>query len=502
MSIETFSEASDLASLARGIEWAEGTAFYFLVLDDLSVRDRAIADIESRLKMRTAKRLTIRRDAGGLFDQIRRTAKLDRPNVLIVTGIENVVRDDPASADDPFIRNLNATRDSFTRTVPCPILFVVPRFVLSILSAGAPDFFSTRSGVYVYEAASAVPVWREPLAVYPAGVDLSEAERTERIEDIEGMLARLPDLRRPESRDLYLNLAWRLVNLLTSRFDLDRARAIATEAFEVARGAIPQQAIAFAFNLAQIASVLGNLVEAERWAGIVAELSTEIGDDGSRLRALWVRAYVEEERGRYQQAIERLGEALTLSRRLRDDTTSARIELQIGAYLSSQGKTDEALAHYRSAEERAQSAGDRRLVAQVRWQTAAPLRKSGQLIEAEESLRSSIPELERLGDVVQLSVADAELGAVLAAQGKLEEAERAYHRSLGVVEQAPALRLQSIPPLLGLINLSVERDDPESARQLIEQTLQRIEYLKDELPDRTNLVNQLHEMLNALISTS
>ena len=66
--------------------------------------------------------------------------------VLIVRGLEKsigVFGDYP-----PVLQDLNFVRDSYKRTVPHPILFILPDYAISRLAKFAPDFWAWRSGVF------------------------------------------------------------------------------------------------------------------------------------------------------------------------------------------------------------------------------------------------------------------------------------------------------------------------------------------------------------------
>ena len=277
--IDLFTDPSDIDALARGLDWTKSIGFFFLVIDDLEVRDQAIEAVAQRLHRRHIRRVTIQANDISLLDRLRQLRpRLDADEVVVVTGFENLLRD---AEDDkaPVIRSLNVARDSFGRIVLCPILFVVPRFVIRMLAAGAPDFFSTRSGLYVFGEKTQPKRLRHQLLAHDRALDLSFIELSERIEDLEGMLfgLGLPDT--PETLQRYFRLAWRLTGLLINRLDLDRATEVATQAYSLARDVQSSQALVFATELGRIAGIRGDAAEVSRYADLVTGLVNE--DDGS-----------------------------------------------------------------------------------------------------------------------------------------------------------------------------------------------------------------------------
>ncbi|MHC5718181.1 MAG: tetratricopeptide repeat protein, partial [Nostoc sp.] len=69
--------------------------------------------------------------------------------VLIVQGLEKsigVYGDYP-----PVLQDLNFVRDAYKRTVPHPILFVLPDYALTRLAKFAPDFWAWQSGMFRFQ---------------------------------------------------------------------------------------------------------------------------------------------------------------------------------------------------------------------------------------------------------------------------------------------------------------------------------------------------------------
>jgi tetratricopeptide (TPR) repeat protein len=69
--------------------------------------------------------------------------------VLIVRGLEKsigVFGDYP-----PVLQDLNFVRDAYKRSVPHPILFILPDYAVTRLAKFAPDFWAWRSGVFRFQ---------------------------------------------------------------------------------------------------------------------------------------------------------------------------------------------------------------------------------------------------------------------------------------------------------------------------------------------------------------
>jgi tetratricopeptide (TPR) repeat protein len=482
-SVETFSDVFDLDVLTRGIEWASGIAFFFLVVDDPRLRERAIADIERRLKGRTVRRLSILRETKSLRAEIRALPKLDTRNLLVVTGIENVVRDEN-DTDVPLIHSLNVTRDALGRIVPCPILFVAPRFILRVLEAGAPDFFSTRSGVYVYAGRAEEQPWENETPALPAAdVDLTDTEKIERIEELEELLAKLPDLRSrgADTTGIYLRTALRVVSLLIARYEFERVKTIAVEAYAVARATDAKMAIQFVDALATIARAQDDTVMLEQYATEAGNLSTQIDADEAKLAALEIRGYADEARGDVDSAVLHFEAALEVADKLGESAVAARLEADIADLLGGTGRGSEAIELYQRARQRAIAAGARPLSAFIGRRLASALFEAGQLLEAETVAEVSVREFERLQDLPSLSLALSKLGDILAAQERWEEAESAYRRSIDAARRS-TVQWFALIPLFELLQITQRQGDHAAESQLIQEALTILEESQRDIP--------------------
>jgi len=69
--------------------------------------------------------------------------------VLIIQGLEKSIG--VFGEYPPFLQDLNFVRDAYTKTVPYPILFILPDYAINRLAKFAPDFWAWRSGVFRFK---------------------------------------------------------------------------------------------------------------------------------------------------------------------------------------------------------------------------------------------------------------------------------------------------------------------------------------------------------------
>ena len=69
--------------------------------------------------------------------------------VLIIQGLEKSIG--VFGEYPPFLQDLNFLRDAYKKTVPYPILFILPDYAINRLAKFAPDFWAWRSGVFRFK---------------------------------------------------------------------------------------------------------------------------------------------------------------------------------------------------------------------------------------------------------------------------------------------------------------------------------------------------------------
>ncbi|GCL35291.1 hypothetical protein SR1949_03830 [Sphaerospermopsis reniformis] len=69
--------------------------------------------------------------------------------VLIIQGLEKSIG--LSGEYPPVLQDLNFVRDAYKKTVPHPILFILPDYAINRLAKFAPDFWAWRSGVFRFK---------------------------------------------------------------------------------------------------------------------------------------------------------------------------------------------------------------------------------------------------------------------------------------------------------------------------------------------------------------
>ncbi|MEH2364519.1 tetratricopeptide repeat protein, partial [Nostoc sp.] len=75
--------------------------------------------------------------------------EINKKLVLIVQGLEKSIG--VYGEYPPVLQDLNFVRDAYKRTVPHPILFILPDYALTRLAKFAPDFWAWQSGMFRFQ---------------------------------------------------------------------------------------------------------------------------------------------------------------------------------------------------------------------------------------------------------------------------------------------------------------------------------------------------------------
>ena len=188
-------------ALLRGLEMAHGFALYFVVCDPGKGRTQLIQEIAAYFPTKRIQAVPVSTEADNLLHLLQTHLSPPAPDAVFVYGLENWISGAVDSRTIPFIRNLNAARNTFYDLVRGPLVFFVARHVLQAIINGAPDFFSVRSGVYVFPMS---PEERRTRAIslsktgHMELLGLSSDERNDHIAETEHLLAEVRSVEESE----------------------------------------------------------------------------------------------------------------------------------------------------------------------------------------------------------------------------------------------------------------------------------------------------------------
>jgi hypothetical protein len=138
--------SQELAALCRMLTRASGFRLGFVVANHPSLRDRVVQDCERSCGLRPRVITLDGHAPEGIVAQLEQAIGDDRPAALFVYGLESML--DLRVRQSPAMDLLNLNRDYCWQRFPWPIVVVAPSFAVREFARQAPDFWSSRTGVY------------------------------------------------------------------------------------------------------------------------------------------------------------------------------------------------------------------------------------------------------------------------------------------------------------------------------------------------------------------
>jgi len=148
---ETPDEAEELQALAKAIRMSAGFSLLIARCNHPKTRDRLVAELRDVVSDLSPVTIDLPHDIVHVLRYVRERIDKAHPSPLMINGIEKGLTPGRPS-ESPVLANLNASRDSFA-SLKAPIAFWLSDYAISAMSAGAPDFFSVRSGVFHFKGA-------------------------------------------------------------------------------------------------------------------------------------------------------------------------------------------------------------------------------------------------------------------------------------------------------------------------------------------------------------
>ena len=496
-------EDTELGGLTASLRLAQGFALLFARCNQPDQRRRLVAVIRERLPHLNIQEIELREPIPHLLDELRYQIAEPVPDVIFVSGLEYSLPIAAQAANTPFVLNLNASRNSFSRYIPCPLVLWTPEYVLTAIMNGAPDFFSVRSGVYFFASslADTFAVRRDVLSGEEWTIsNLSSEEKHERLATISNLLADYRNLP-PDRRDLTTEatLFNRQANLLMNLGRWSEAEEALLQCIQSTEqaGDPANQAIALN-NIGTIYQRQGRLQQAyEVYANsmAIAQASDFLLDKG--------------------QALLNMGTALAGLNRLADAEQAYKKSIELfetahNQYGASAAASNLADIYLRQGnQDLALKQAERNLAAaranKYKTGVSRALYDIGKLnaqIEdyqvAEDAFKQSLQMRQQTGDHYGEQEACYALGLIFAAQGRWSEAEKYFNQALKV-QRYIGDQFGQGKSLEALAVMRLTQQDAATAMQLAQEAMRVLESFSntDEYKRTCDMIENIEHHLNA-----
>lgn len=230
-------------------------------------------------------------------------------------------------------------------------------------------------------------------------------------------------------------------------------------------------------DMQEIAFVLGNWDEAERYARRTLDIASAMGDNESLSVSFRTLGKIHYEKGRLDDAESDFSESLKVASRANDREGMAQSYYFLGGVLVDRGKHDEAMEALRKASEAAESSEDKVLKARAEVGLARMLGKKGKYDESLRKVKESIRTFEELEEYDELPRAYAYAGAA-AFSIDLDESFEWHEKSVEMATKNSDLRIlgYGLSNMAGVYN---KKGEPKKALPCLDRAVEISETLED-----------------------
>jgi tetratricopeptide (TPR) repeat protein len=187
-------EDQELDALAQSLRVSNGFKLFLAVCNSPLQRGRLIDRLRERLPEINLQHLRLDMPIDHLLGELQE--KIDgQADAVAVDGLELSLGDAEQAARSPLVAHLNAARNSFPEVWNRPLVLWLPRYGLTAVMQGAPDFGSIRSGTFFFaEPPDAATLDRLTVGDWWTVTSLPPDERAERIATLNRLLEDLRSL--------------------------------------------------------------------------------------------------------------------------------------------------------------------------------------------------------------------------------------------------------------------------------------------------------------------
>lgn len=344
-----------MRNLSNAVRFADSFSLLFVRCNQRPRQKEIIEELKEQLADYKIKVVFLENQIEHLLDELQERLGDEKPDAIFVYGLESSFPKADKAAESKFVVTLNHSRNSFKKVLHCPLVLFLPEYALSAIYHGATDFYSIRSGVFLFSAKAEET---EQLISEHTSQEFLELEgllfeeRQNRIKTIEELLAEyqsLPDSQRNFEKEN--GLKGKLADLYGISGEYDLASKIYQEIIENARKS--EDIVLLGNYLNSLAGIFENHGKYQEAVNLLKEaieiaketIGTKHPEYATRLNNLAV-AYGAQ--GKYNEAIELYKEAIEIAKEtigIKHPSNACYLN-NLAAVYKDQGKYNEAVELY------------------------------------------------------------------------------------------------------------------------------------------------------------
>ncbi|MEO8892017.1 MAG: tetratricopeptide repeat protein, partial [Coleofasciculaceae cyanobacterium] len=336
----------------------------------------------------------------------------------------------------PVLQDLNFVRDAYRRTVPYPLLFILPDYAITRLAKFAPDFWAWKSGIFQFKTTQATKDYaiERTLNSEIKSARLPREEQQERIDLLERLLMEnQPSGHHATGENLrsYTNILHQLgVAYLTQR-DPGKAR----EYLEEASKKVEQNS---SFH-AKILNTLGKAYEQQRQLEMAIschqkalEISRNLKSLSSEAAALFYLGNAYLELRQFQQARDFYEQCLEIEQQRDDRYSQASTYHQLGIVAQELREYEQAQVYYQQALDIKVEFDDRYSQASTDHQLGRVAEELREYPQARVYYQQALEIYVEFGDRYSQAGTYGQLGLLAEAQEEYTEARAYFEKALEI----------------------------------------------------------------------
>lgn len=220
LELQELNEKRQMRNLANAVKLADSFSLLFVRCNQRPRQKEIIEELKDQLAEYKIKVIFLENQVEHLLDELQERLGDEKPDAVFVYGLESSFPKAATAAESKFVVTLNHSRNSFKRVLHCPLVLFLPEYALSAIYHGATDFYSIRSGVFLFSAKAEETeqlILEYTSQEYIESAALLFEERQNQIKTIKELLTEYESL--PDSQR-NLDIEYDLKNKLADLYDI------------------------------------------------------------------------------------------------------------------------------------------------------------------------------------------------------------------------------------------------------------------------------------------
>jgi tetratricopeptide (TPR) repeat protein len=360
--------------------------------------------------------------------------------VVMLLGLEHSIG--MTGSYPPVLQDLNFIRDSLLKTVPHPLLLVLPDYSLTRVAKYAPDFWAWRYMVFRFKTTAQVKEQAIDQTLQNSRIleNYTLPEKRDRIDLLERLLMEYcpsGQALTEENRIPYIQVLRDLGICYRSHCVWDKAKELLQQALLLTENQekLENWQASILYNLAWIYSDQGEKETAIALYQQSLELIEKIGDMQGKAATLRCLATIYSNEGEIDQAIALYKQSLEIEEKIGGVQGKAATLYCFARIYANEGEIDQAISLFQQSLEFNEKTGNVHGKAATLHQLAIIYADQEEIDQAIALFQQSLDLTEKIGDVQKKAVTLNCLAIIYANQGEIDQAIALFQQSLEITEK-------------------------------------------------------------------